>query len=521
MKSIYVTLKIFWLINIIGFVLFVSCSSETKITLPETDITNASVIPKPLKIIRSDQGFALDKYTALIIDDLSPDILETGQYLVGKIKLKTGLTVSSIPLNNTKSIIRIYKSDIKSENDEAYELEIKKDTINLSANTATGIFRGIQTIRQLIPEMPNDSLSSHNIWIIPGGKIIDEPQYEYRSTMLDVSRHFFDVDYVKKYIEVLAYYKINILHLHLSDDQGWRIEIKSWPKLTEIGGSTEVGGGPGGFYTQEDYKDIVAHAKAHHITIVPEIDMPGHTNAASASYPILNGNGQTPKLYTGTKVGFSTFDTRSDTVYLFIDDVIREISSMTPGPYFHIGGDESHVTKKEDYLYFIKRVESIVQKCNKRMIGWDEVAKSDLDSTTIVQFWNNRENAKLAVEKNMKVILSPANKAYLDMKYDSLTKIGYDWAGLIPLDTAYIWNPEDYIPDKYILGIDAPLWSETFDTTSDLELLAFPRLIGYAELGWTTSGNRDWKDYRSRLAGQADFLKRMDINYYRSPLIEW
>jgi hexosaminidase len=163
---------------------------------------------------------------------------------------------------------------------------------------------------------------------------------------------FFEADYIKEYISLLAYYKINVLHLHLTDDQGWRIEIKSWPKLTEVGGSTEVGGGPGGFYTQKQYKEIVAHAKSHHITIVPEVDMPGHTNAAIVSYPFLNGTDQTPELYTGKEVGFSTFDTRKDTVYAFIDDVVREITMLSPGPYFHVGGDESHVTKKEDYIYF-------------------------------------------------------------------------------------------------------------------------------------------------------------------------
>ncbi|MCX2745522.1 family 20 glycosylhydrolase [Mangrovivirga sp. M17] len=498
-----------------------SCSSEKKITLPKTNITEASIIPKPLDVTPSDQAFALDQYSALIIDNDNTGFKTAAEFLINKINLKTGLTVPSSPKDDTRSIIKIYRSNIKSDNEEAYELEIKRDTIKLTANNATGIFRGIQTLRQLIPEHPNDSLANHNIWIIPGGKVTDEPRFEYRSTMLDVSRHFFEADYIKKYIEILAYYKINILHLHLSDDQGWRIEIKSWPRLTEFGGSTEVGGGQGGFYTQEQYKDIVAHAEAHHITIVPEIDMPGHTNAASASYPFLNGNGQKPELYTGTKVGFSTFDTRSDTVYSFIDDVIREISSITPGPYFHIGGDESHVTKKEDYLYFINRVENIVQKYDKRMIGWDEVANADLDSTSIVQFWNDLKNAELAVEKNLKVILSPANKAYLDMKYDSLTKIGYDWAGLIPVDSAYLWDPEEYLSEKYILGIDAPLWSETFDSTDGLEYLAFPRLIGYSELSWTTPENRDWKNYKSRLADQAEFLKRMNINYYKSPLIEW
>jgi hexosaminidase len=331
------------------------------------------------------------------------------------------------------------------------------------------------------------------------------------------------VEDVKRYIDLLAYYKYNVLHLHLSDDQGWRIEIKSWPKLTEVGGSTEVGGGPTGFYTQEDYKEIVAYATRHHITIVPEIDMPGHTNAASVAYPFLNGNGKTPKLYEGTQVGFSTFDTRKDTVYAFIDDVVQEISEMTPGPYFHAGGDESHVTRKKNFNYFVERVQKIVNKHGKRMIGWDEIVTADIDSTAIAQYWSSGENAKTAVDKGLQVILSPAKKAYLDMQYDSLSKYGLHWAAYIPVDSAYQWTPERYdgIPMENILGVEAPLWSETISTFDELAYLAFPRAIGYSELSWSTPENRNWENYKVRLAHQAPFLDRMDVKYYPSPLIDW
>ena len=341
--------------------------------------------------------------------------------------------------------------------------------------------------------------------------------------MLDVARHFFTVEEVKKYIDLLAYYKYNTLHLHLTDDQGWRIEIKSWPKLTEIGGKTEVGDEPGGFYTQQDYKDIVSYATKNYMTIVPEVDMPGHTNAASVAYPFLNGNGKTPEIYKGTHVGFSTFDTRKDSVYTFIDDVVREISAITPGPYFHIGGDESHATKKPDYIYFVNKVEKIVQKYDKKMIGWDEVATADVDSTSIAQFWASADNARKAVEKDMKIIMSPAKKAYLDMKYDLQSEYGLNWAGYVPVDTAYIWKPENYenIPLKNILGIEAPLWSETISNSSELEYLAFPRAIGFAELNWSKPENRDWQNYKVRLGNQAPFLEKMNVNYYPSPLIDW
>jgi hexosaminidase len=504
--------------------MFNSCSRQERkriINFPKTELAEENLIPKPLEIISSNNGFPLDEFTSIHTSTNAEGFKEVGMFLADKIKFKTGLNLQ-VNVDKTATIISINKLDaVELISSEAYQLIITEDSIVLNSQTAAGAFRGIQTIRQIIPETSNDTLSENEIWVIPTGKIIDAPQFEYRGAMLDVSRHFFNVEDVKKYIDVLSYYKYNVLHLHLTDDQGWRIEIKSWPKLTEIGGRSEVGGESGGFYTQEEYTEIVNYAAARYITIVPEIDMPGHTNSASFSYPFLNGNGKSLEYYEGTNVGFSTFDTRKDSVYGFIDDVIREVSSLTPGPYFHIGGDESHVTKKEDYVYFVNRVEKIVQKYGKKMVGWDEIATANVDSTSISQWWNSKENIKMALTKNMKVILSPANKTYLDLKYDTLSKFGLNWAGYIPVDTAYIWSPESYLPKESILGIEAPLWTETVSNIEELEYLAFPRAIGYSELGWTTEENRDWENYKIRLANQTPYLDRMNIKYYPSSLIEW
>ncbi len=510
-------------------VTLVACGEEKKkrvLNFPETDLAAENLVPKPLKIIPTNGGFALDQFTAIYTSENASGFEEVGKFLAKKVKEQTDLDVQvNVPeIPGREGVIYINRSDSLELNaPEAYQLYVTADSVILNSNTAEGAFRGVQTLRQLIPETSNDTLADYPVWTIPTGKITDNPGFEYRGSMLDVARHFFSVEDVKKYIDLLAYYKYNVLHLHLSDDQGWRIEIKSWPKLTEVGGSTEVGGEAGGFFTQEDYKEIVDYAAEHYMTVVPEIDMPGHTNAASVSYPILNGNGKTPKLYEGTHVGFSTFDTRKDTVYAFIDDVVREISAITPGPYFHIGGDESHVTKKNDYIYFVERVEKIVQKHGKRMIGWDEIAQADLDSTSIAQFWSSKENADKAAKKGMKVIMSPAKKTYLDMQYDTLSKHGLHWAAYIPVDSAYVWNPEEYegVPLNNILGIEAPLWSETISDIGELEYLAFPRAIGHAELGWTTRENRDWENYKVRLANQAPFLDRMNVKYYPSPLIDW
>ncbi|SMG19128.1 family 20 glycosylhydrolase [Arenibacter troitsensis] len=511
------------------FTALVACQQEKKkvINFPTTDLTAENFVPKPLKIIPTNSAFGLDKNTIIYTSQNATGFPEVGEFLSEKIKWQTDLELAVNASDNTSAerIIFINQSDSTAfSSKEGYALHITQDSIILNAKTAEGAFRGVQTIRQIIPETSNDTLSETKMWLIPTGKIIDNPNFEYRGSMLDVARHFFSVEDVKKYIDILAYYKINILHLHLADDQGWRIEIKSWPKLTEIGGSSEVGGGPGGFYTQEEYQDIVAYAAKHFITIVPEIDMPGHTNAASVSYPILNGNGKTPKIYTGTEVGFSTFDTRKDTVYAFIDDVVREISAITPGPYFHAGGDESHVTKKKDFIHFVSKVDKIVKKYGKKMIGWDEIVHADIDTSAIAQFWANEENAKLAVEKGLKIILSPGKKAYLDMQYDTLSKHGLHWAGYIPVDTGYIWTPERYVKGinkENILGVEAPLWSETISNMEELEYLAFPRMIGYSELSWSVEENRNWENYKVRLGNQAPYLDKMNVKYYPSELIDW
>ena len=512
----------------LGLVLLMSCQEpEKEIIFPSTDLTKESMIPMPLKVTATNSAFALDKNSAIHIALDDENFMKVALFLSEKIKTKTNLNITvndSLTETNNKIIYINHANGSMFSNEESYQLLIGKDSIIINASSAEGAFRGVQTLRQIIPQKSNDTLAAHKMWLIPTGEINDKPNFEYRGSMLDVARHFFSVKDVKKYIDIMAYYKMNMLHLHLTDDQGWRIEIKSWPKLTEIGGSTEVGGEAGGFYTQEDYKEIVNYAAARYITIIPEVDMPGHTNAASVSYPILNGNGKTVKLYTGTKVGFSTFDTRKDTVYAFIDDVVREISAMTPGPYFHIGGDESHVTKKNDYIYFVNKVEKIVQKHGKIMIGWDEITQANIDSTSVAQHWDNAKNAVTAVKNGSKVILSPAKKAYLDMQYDSLSKHGLHWAAYIPVDTAYIWSPEKHIegvPIESILGIEAPLWSETISNIEELEYLAFPRLLGYAELGWSTTENRNWENYKIRLANQAPYLDSLNVKYYRPTSIDF
>ncbi|BAX78955.1 beta-N-acetylhexosaminidase [Labilibaculum antarcticum] len=492
------------------------------------DLNQENLIPKPVSLTATGSSFEWTKNTQINIQTGKEEVREIAAYLADFIAPSTGFKTEIKELKKplgSRGISLIINENQKDLGEEGYNLIIESKKITLEAFKPEGIFRGVQTIRQLLPaKIESDSLQK-GPWLIASGTIMDYPQYGYRGAMLDVVRHFFGIEDVKQYIDYLAAYKMNVLHLHLSDDQGWRIEIKSWPKLTEIGGKTQVGGGKGGYYTQEEYQEIVQYAKERYITIIPEIDMPGHTNAALASYAELNADNKACELYTGTRVGFSTLATDKEITYQFVDDVIRELAAITPGEYIHIGGDESHVTKKKDYIKFVNRVQKIVQSHGKKMMGWADVAAASLDESSVAQFWQTKpENAVKAVKQNVKVIMSPASLAYMDMQYDSLCPLGLHWAGFVPVDKAYNWTLESIvegIAKKDILGIEAPLWTETVETMDDIEFLVFPRLPGYAELGWSPVENHSWDEYKFRLGMQQERFEFMNINYYKSELIPW
>ncbi|PWD99311.1 beta-N-acetylhexosaminidase [Marinilabilia rubra] len=508
-----------------GFFLILTSCRES---YPPTDMHRNSVIPKPVSVVASNGTFVLDEGTSIYVQTGNEGLKKSAVYLAEMLRNATGFELEIEETDDKPWRGNIFLTSNVSETEnsskEYYELNITEKLVTIASTGAEGSFYGIQTLRQLLPAGIETAGALEEPLLLPTGTIKDWPQYEYRGAMLDVARHFFDVETVKRFIDYLALYKMNFLHLHLTDDQGWRIEIESWPNLTKHGGSTEVGGGEGGYFTKADYKEIIQYAADKHITIVPEVDMPGHTNAALASYPELNCDGKATDLYTGMKVGFSTLCTDKEVVYEFVDDVVREISEMTPGPYFHIGGDESHSTEQDDYVYFINRAMDIVKSYGKTMIGWDEVAHAEINSEDVVQYWSKEENASLGVEKGAKVLISPAKHAYLDMKYDSTTVLGLTWAGVTEVDKAYNWSPEklvDGITKENILGVEAPLWSETVETLDDIEFLIFPRLAGHAEVGWTASKDRSWDEYKERLGRHQNRFKALGIDFYQSPLVPW
>jgi hexosaminidase len=492
-----------------------------------SDITKENLIPKPVSVFASNGWFKLKPGTIINIETGNKELQSIAGYFASRIKPATGfeLKVKESAGEPGKGTINfMLSSDLSKSGEEAYTLLVTERDIRLTSSTPAGLFRGVQTLMQLLPSEIESDLKQEGPWFIPTGTIADNPEYKYRGAMLDVSRHFFAVDDVKRFIDLISYYKMNVLHLHLSDDQGWRIEIKSWPELTAIGGSTQVGGGKGGFYTQEQYSEIIKYAQERYITIVPEIDMPGHTNAALASYAELNCDGKATELYTGIKVGFSSLCTRKDITYKFIDDVIGELSSLTPGPYIHIGGDESHSTKKDDYIYFINKVQDIVVNHGKQVMGWDDISAAAIKPNSVVQHWARTKNAINAAGQGAKVVLSPSTRAYLDMQYDTTSKYGLHWAGYVDVDSSYIWDPATFIPGvgkESILGIEAPLWTETVTNMDEIEYMVFPRLPGLAEIGWTPASQRNWEEYRLRLAGHGKRLRAMGIDYFPSKDVPW
>lgn len=482
-----------------------------------TDLTQTVLFPQPREVKAGGTAFVLDNSAALVL----PQDAEAQR--VARMFAEACGQWIGMPLNVVETDRGGLKSTITfallaSENTgaEGYRILVDENSVRVEAAQPAGLFYAGQTLLQM--------LAFDSGWYLPTGEVVDYPQYAYRGGMLDIARHFFSVEEIKRYIDHLAFYKLNMLHLHLSDDQGWRIEIKSWPNLTAHGALLEVGGTPGGFLTQAQYTELVEYAAQRFVTVIPEVDMPGHTQAALSSYPELSESGKPSDLYTGIEVGFSTLATRKSITYQFVDDVVRELAALTPGAWIHVGGDESLVTKDADYVYFMNKVQDIVLQHGKNPIGWDEFAKADLIPGSVVQYWNGDENARLAMQKGAQLIYSPAKYAYLDMKYDSTFALGLHWAGYIEVDKAYLWHPDTLVsgvPREAIWGVEVPLWTETLENMEMAEQMLFPRWVGFAELAWSNPEFRTWDAYRTRLAQHEPVLIHRKVNFYASPRIDW
>jgi hexosaminidase len=493
-------------------------------------VTAWPIVPAPASLEAAEgTWFPLGGSTRILTPPGSAEAAAVGERLAGVLRRSTGLPLPVSPGAPAAraGAVSLELSGDDRLGDEGYELAVTGASVTLRANGLAGLSMGVQTLRQLLPAAVEAATVQPGPWRLPGVRIADRPRFAWRGAMLDVARHFFTVAEVRRFVDLIALYKLNVLHLHLTDDQGWRIAINSRPRLAAHGGSTQVGGGPGGHYTQAQYAELVAYARERHVTVVPEIDLPGHTNAALASYGELNCDGRPRELYTGMEVGFSSLCVEEPATWRFLDEVLGELAALTPGPYLHIGGDECRTLGDGQYARFVERAQRLVRAHGKRAVGWQEITKARLLPTTVAQWWDQRtggDEVRAAVRQGTRLVLSPAPMTYLDLKYDRHTRLGLEWAGHLEVRDAYDWDPAtvlDGVGETDVLGVEAPLWSETLRGIADAERMTFPRLPAVAEIAWSPAAARGWDDFRRRLAAHGPRWSAMAVDYHRSPQVPW
>ncbi|WP_298330075.1 beta-N-acetylhexosaminidase [Haloactinopolyspora sp.] len=480
--------------------------------------TELSLVPWPAELETGGTPFVLDDSTVLVPDP-GAEPTRLAEQLAAHLRSATGLPLPVTPgaTPQANAAVRLALITDESLGREGYELTVTAEEVVIRAAAPAGLFYGAQTLRQLVPAGDR---------AVPGVRVRDVPRFGWRGMMLDIARHFFGTADIERFIDLVALYKINVVHLHLSDDQGWRLEIDGWPELARVGGRGQVGGGPGGYLSKAAYREIVAYAAQRYVTIVPEIDLPGHTNAALVAYPELSASEQPPEPYTGTRVGFSSLRVDSPQTAKFVRAVLTEVAELTPGPYVHIGGDEALSTPPDDYVRFMRDTVPVVASSGKQAVGWQEIVRAGLGPDALVQYWNTRqpEQAAEAARAGARLIMSPAAHVYLDMKYHDDWHLGQDWAGCVDVHDAYGWDPGtlvDGVDDTVVDGVEAALWTETITTMADIEVMTFPRLPAVAEVAWTPQARRDWDHFRARLAGHVRLWQALSVAFYRSEQVDW
>ncbi len=502
-----------------------------------------NIIPTPQSLVQQDGFFRLNSHTAITAG--SPEAKTIAEFFAAKMRTSTGLDIQVAEKGN---ILLSLDSSLDVPNDEGYSLEVSKDAVKVVAKTTQGLFYGMQSFLQLLPaEIESPSKVNGIAWQAPAVSIKDAPRFGYRGIMLDPCRHFMPAENVKKYIDVLSLFKINRIHWHLTDDQGWRIEIKKYPKLTEIGSKRIDGEGTeyGGYYTQEEIKDIVKYAADHFITVVPELELPGHEMAAIAAYPNLSCKGEpgTPRIIWG--VEDIVMCPGKEDMFTFLQDVIDEMVPLFPSEYFHIGGDEcpktswkncplcqkrikaeglkadgKHSAEEKLQSYVIQRMEKYLETKGKKIIGWDEILEGGLAPSATVMSWRGEEGGIAAALMDHTVIMTPGgNGMYLDAyqgdpKIEPVTIGGYTL-----LEKTYSYNP---IPDTlaamgkgdYILGVQGNTWSEYMYDEAKRDYMIFPRILAVAEIGWTNLDRKDYKDFERRIENAYVRLDGHAINYH-------
>ena len=539
--------------------LFLACNNPNKYHLNAT--SDYQIIPQPVSLEMQSGRFSVNSSTKV---SAASDLENEGEYLAD---MFSHITNSTIKFETGSSGNIELKLDDTIENDEGYEVSVSYDKIVISGKTSKGVFYGIQTLRQLMPA----SIAPQTDVSIPAVTIKDSPRFAYRGMHLDVARHMFPIAFIKKYIDLIAMHKMNTFHWHLTEDQGWRIEIKKYPKLTEIGSKrygTIIGHHPGtgndetaygGFYTQEEVKDIVKYATERHITVIPEIELPGHASAAIAAYPFLSCFPEEPTIVTnnmGSKAGkeaqangtpkivqetWGVFDdvfcAGNEETFQFLEDVLEEIIPLFPSVYIHIGGDEcpkanwkrcpncqkrmkdnNLADEHELQSYFIQRIEKYLNAKGKKIIGWDEILEGGLAPNATVMSWRGEKGGIEAAKQQHDVIMTPGHSCYFD-HYQTEDKANEPLAigGKTTVGDVYAYDPTPKeltdAENKYILGAQANVWTEYMKTSDYVEYMILPRMTALSEVVWSSKENRDFEDFKSRLNTMKNRYDAMGLNY--------
>ncbi|HSZ34836.1 MAG TPA: family 20 glycosylhydrolase [Puia sp.] len=536
-----------------------ACSSL--IVFSQKKVKEISILPEPVSITRSTGFYKLPDQITVSLPDL-PELNETSKSVLGKLVV-TGKKVS---LSNSKSAtIRFILTNGKDKDwmkEEGYYLSVKADGIEIIANKPAGLFYGAQTLWQLMPkEIENETKRDSNNWEVPLVVITDYPRFAWRGLMFDVSRHFFTKKEVRDFIDQMVQYKFNLLHLHLTDDEGWRVEIKSLPRLTTVGAwnvkregyfgtfapiPTDEPRHFGGFYSQEDIKDIVRYAQDRFVNILPEVDVPGHSMAAIVSYPDLSCTPGSDKYQVISGETFmdwpgpvarqdNTLCPANEKVYTFLDSVFTEIARLFPFPYIHVGGDEcaknfweqsdaikqlmtreNLKTMEEVQSYFEKRVEKIVESKGKKLIGWDEILEGGLAPNALVMSWRGIKGGIEAAKMGHQVVMSPTTYAYLDyMQGDAISEPSV--YATLRLNKTYEFEPvPEGVESRYILGGQANLWTEQVYNTRHLQYMVWPRGLAISECLWSPRDKKNWDWFASKVESNFGRMDLQNIKYAKT-----
>ena len=526
------------------------------------------VIPKPVSMTVGQGSFTLTATASIVVPTGSEAALPVAQDLAAYLRPATGYSLPVVSGAAQSGDIELVLGDpgtLQGDPDgEGYQLDTTTSGVTLEAITPHGLYNGVQTIRQLLPAWITSSSVEPGPWTMPVVQITDYPRYTYRGLMLDIARHYESPSAVEQLIEQAAAYKINTLHLHLSDDQGFRIVVNGFPNLTTIGGQGSVGTGgrtmdPGGYWTQADYQAVVADAAAHFMTVVPEVDSPGHNNAIIMSEyndtanPLLNGHPQdincsanNPPVWDYTQdVGYSAMCPASTNTWAIMTAIIDQLTAMSPGPYYDVGGDEVPTTllSQSQYASFINQEAGIIQGQGKTVMGWADIAGAgtNLAGPSVAEYWNPASGSTSgtitgteAVQKGMKIVMAPASHAYLDQRYKHHVPatLGMTWACKkgCDVDQFYNWDPGSYVTgvtDANVIGVEGAMWGETVVNMSDVDYMVFPRLLALAEIGWSPKAVRTslrspaYTDFIGRLAAQGTRLMAAGVNFYPSAEVPW